>query len=381
MECEDYFSHAPPYEGTGDRCKNTEIDSDVTLQMMILGLTNIVCGVFNLILTGRHIKRCGPRAALLINTFFPVLRVIVQSVAVGVGSGTGIFLMQVSQLIAILGGPAGYPLVLNTALVEAVEPAQRTASFGRLQGGCFIGTALGFLLGGIVGEVTTIRRPFDITAVLLAFCFVYCYLLIPYIDPNSMGGADKKPSSSQKKPKSFWAILGPKRLRLQDGRVIKSWSVSILALGVFIAGLAVGYAPVLIQMYSITVLDFSPSANSGFMFLNGSIRGLFLIFVFPRIIAWGRKRFAPVNDAPQPQPTQDEAIPTEPEGIGPVVENAVAPEPVKPPQLVEEDAGAAFDLLFLRCSMIGDTFITGCIGFASQPWHIYLSECSKSFFT
>lgn len=374
MECEEFYTIHPPYEGTGDRCKRPEIESGAAVQMMFVGLSAIVCGVLNLIVVGLQIRRWGPRMAMLINTLFPILRVYLQSVAVGIGFKAGMILMQLSQIVSIIGGPAGYMLVLNTAIAEVVEPAKRTGSFGKLQGGSFFGTAVGFLLGGVVGEMTSIRTPFDIAAGLLTFCFIYCLFLMPYIDPNSLGGADKDPSSPRKKPQSLVSVLGPRKLRLKDGRIITYWGLPLLTLGVFIAGLAVGYAATLTQMFSLTVLNFSPSANSGFMFLNGAVRGLFLIFVFPRIIAWGRRRLAPVKDSPKPQPAKTATIPTEPLDMPPIADGVVEQEPVNPPEPVDQSAGAAFDLIFLRWSMCGDAFTTGCIGFATKPWHIYLGR-------
>ncbi|KAI1845876.1 hypothetical protein JX266_007963 [Neoarthrinium moseri] len=372
MECEEFYKHAPPYEGVGDRCNEYQIDSGTALQMMILGLSNIVCGVINLFLTGMYIRRRGPHFALMLNTFFPILRVTMQAIGVGVGFRTGIVLVQVSQVMAIVGGPAGYLLVLNTAIAEVVEPSQRTGAFGKLQGAAMFGTAVGYLQGGIVGEMTAIIRPFEITAGLLALSCIYCFFCTPYIDPKTLGAGDQKKPSSVKKGKSPFAVLGPQMRRLRDGSLVKFYSVPILALGVFVAVLAVGYGPILTQMYALTVLNFAPKENSFFMFLTASVRGLFLMFAFPRIITWGRKWQAPKKDAKQPDPVLVESIPTEPQDMDPV---SALPEqePVNPPKPVDEDAGAAFDLWFLRVSMLGDALLTGCIGFASQSWHIYLA--------
>ncbi|KAF3024817.1 hypothetical protein E8E14_009750 [Neopestalotiopsis sp. 37M] len=382
MACEDYYEHAAPYTGTGDQCSRPEIDASTARQVMILGMSTILCGILNLNVTGASIKNRGPRFALLVNTFFPVLRVTMQAVAVGIGSRTGIILMQCSQLFGIVGGPAGYLLTLNTSIAELVDPNQRTTAFGRLQGAAMFGTALGFLLGGIVGEATIIRRPFEITAVLLSVSLVYCAVFVPYIDPKTMGGADSKKGASAKSS-SVFHVLAPQTLRLPDGRTTRYYGLPLLAAGTFVAVLAVGYAPPLVQMYSITKLNFTPTMNSAFMFMSFTVRGVYLMFIFPEIIKWGRRWFAKSEEAVQEGPALTENLPTEPRDLGPIeaLPEAETLEPTNPPKPADEDAGAAFDLFFLRWSMLGDAIVTGCIGFSTMPWHLFLAGFLLPFFS
>ncbi|KAH8203715.1 hypothetical protein TruAng_002128 [Truncatella angustata] len=380
MACETFYGRGEPFIGDGDRCSRQEVDASTARQMMILGLSTIFCGILNLTVTGTVIRKRGPYFALAINTFFPILRVSLQATAIGIGGETGIILMQCSQVFGIIGGPAGYLLTLNTALAELVEPAKRTAAFGKLQGASMFGTALGFLLGGIVAEVTVIRRPFEIAAGLMTLCFIYCICFIPYVDPQTMGGDNKKGS---KKHPSFLQSLGPQTLRLQDGRSIKYYGLTLLASGGFVAGLAIGYAPVLTQLYSVTVLHFSPSDNSAFMFMTFTVRGAFLMFIFPQIIKYGRRWYAKSEAAAQTGPTLVETIPTTARDLGPfeAAPETEPTEPLNPPKPVDEDAGAGFDLFYLRWSMLGDVIVTGCIGFAHQPWHIFLAGAVLPFFS
>lgn len=58
--------------------------------------------------SGWQIKRWGPRAALVLQTSIPGLRVATQIVGVMVGGQAGIWIIQLTQVITILGGPAGY---------------------------------------------------------------------------------------------------------------------------------------------------------------------------------------------------------------------------------------------------------------------------------
>lgn len=64
-------------------------------------------GMVNLFVAGWQIKRLGPRSALIIQTFFPALRVASQALAVAIGSRTGIIIMQSTQAIGMIGGPSG----------------------------------------------------------------------------------------------------------------------------------------------------------------------------------------------------------------------------------------------------------------------------------
>lgn len=46
----------------------------------------------------------------------------------------GILIIQLSQIITVIGGPAGYLLALNSFATEVVLPNERTATIGRLTG-------------------------------------------------------------------------------------------------------------------------------------------------------------------------------------------------------------------------------------------------------
>ncbi|RYP37900.1 hypothetical protein DL767_002772 [Monosporascus sp. MG133] len=112
--------------------------------------------------------------------------------------------MQASQAITILGGPAGYTLILNTMTAEITEPAARTSTFGILQGVTMVGIALSYFAGGWVAEDLGIIRPFQLAAASLWFFCLYYLLYIPYIDPNTISGEKR-----ETKPKGATAFLGP----------------------------------------------------------------------------------------------------------------------------------------------------------------------------
>jgi hypothetical protein len=62
----------------------------------------------NLFLAGWIVKKVGPRAALLIQTLVPAIRVATQILGVIAGGKAGMLIIQCTQLITIIGGPAGY---------------------------------------------------------------------------------------------------------------------------------------------------------------------------------------------------------------------------------------------------------------------------------
>lgn len=62
----------------------------------------------NLFVTGLVVKKYGPRFALLLQIIVPAIRVSTQILGVIAGKSAGIMIIQVTQLITILGGPSGY---------------------------------------------------------------------------------------------------------------------------------------------------------------------------------------------------------------------------------------------------------------------------------
>lgn len=145
MECDVYYSHHPPYTGPGDRCSRDEITAGTATQFSILGMSTTFFGTMNLFVAGWMVKKWGPRRALMAQTFVPAVRVATQIWGVLAGGQRGITIFQLTQMITIVGGPAGYILIVNIIAGEVVEPARRTSVFGKLQGCIMLGNALGYL--------------------------------------------------------------------------------------------------------------------------------------------------------------------------------------------------------------------------------------------
>jgi hypothetical protein len=108
MECDIFYGKNSPYEGTGDRCRRNEITSGTAIQWSILGMSTTFFGIMNLFVSGWMVRRYGPRFALVIQTVVPAIRVALQIIGVQAGGQTGEIIIQTTQLVTILGGPAGY---------------------------------------------------------------------------------------------------------------------------------------------------------------------------------------------------------------------------------------------------------------------------------
>lgn len=406
MECDVYYETHPPYTGPGDRCALNEIAAGTATQFSILGMSTTFCGTLNLFVTGWTVKKWGPRFALVLQTFIPAIRVSAQVLGVIAGGNAGITIIQSTQLITILGGPAGYILVVNTIAGELVEPIQRTAVFGQLQGCLMLGQATGYLLGGMVGDEFGARMPFQVAFFLFLLSSCYAAFVLPYISPESL--TDGKRDARRRGVSGFLAplkIMSAQGLRLASGHVAKHYGVLFLCCGIFLGVLATGYAPLLIQMYATAYFDFSQADNGWLMSGNALIRSFFLFFIFPHIITRGRNWFLASwkGAAAVEQPSQAAAaaaskhhgdrrpseaggdglarVPSRPEQMeAPMAGNQVDEGPQSPSQhgdsAEEERVACRFDLFFLRWSLLVDGILTAGAALCTQKWHIYLGESS-----
>ncbi|EFY85356.1 hypothetical protein MAC_08605 [Metarhizium acridum CQMa 102] len=379
MECDVFYDTHPPYQGTGDRCSRNEIAAGTATQFSILGMSTTFCGTFNLFVTGWFCKRFGPRLALMMQTFFPAVRVLTQILGVIAGKSAGMMIIQATQLITILGGPAGYILAVNIIAGELVEPVRRTAVFGMLQGAIMLGQGIGYLTGGMIGDAIDIRAPFDVAFVSFLISCAYAYFCLPYISPESMSSAAKP---GEKDTGGFLAplrILLPQRLRHPNGKITKHFGVIFLCAGIFLGVLATGYAPLLIQMHATAEFSFNQADNGWLMSEFAIMRSVFLLFMFPPIISWGRgwitRRSACVS-----QPTTTENgnaepghIPVDPGEFDATVGQQADEEPVQFSMVEDDREASKFDLIFLRWSLVVDGALTTVAAFATQRWHIYLA--------
>ncbi|KAI0206976.1 major facilitator superfamily transporter [Astrocystis sublimbata] len=393
MECDIFYKHNPPFSGpVEDRCYRRAIDAGTALQFSILGMSTSLSGVLNLFVCGYFIKLWGPRWSFVSQTSLIGLRVSTQIIGVAVGGRAGELIFQICQAIGIIGGPRGYQLVLNTAVGEAVAAKDRTACFGRLQGAIMLGTAFGYLLGGVLGDIYGIRRPFEVAFFLYVLSTIYGAIFLPNKTVVSGSSAQKRSSRGLD---SFFAplkIIVPRKYRLASGNVVKNYGLVFLAVGIFLGVFASGYAPLLLQMYATSEFHFNTTENGYLMFGISSIRGLFLLFLFPKIITAGRAFFNGKTTQPQDENTErqlvnGEVTPACPEDMGTAgagggggeeeIEEEEAllqrgPEHERNEE-EEEDTGTGFDLMFVRWSMAIDALVTLLAGFSSAAWQVYLA--------
>ena len=240
------YSAGKGIENDSDRCSIHAIEASTALSVSLLGASTTVFGLLNLFLTSSLIKRIGVKPTLLIQVFFPALRLLVQNVGVEVWGNVGIIIIQCSQIVSIFGGPSGYLLVLNTFTTEIVEYEGRTAALGRLTGSMMFGSAFGFLLGGVAAEVFGIKAPFRLTLMLFLSACAYVALFLPHIPPTEAKFANTGSISGEKKRSTvsrFFSpltVFAPRKFIGRNGVIQTEYGAFLLAWGVFLGILATG---------------------------------------------------------------------------------------------------------------------------------------------
>ncbi|RVX72245.1 hypothetical protein B0A52_04449 [Exophiala mesophila] len=360
-----YFVHlsapAIPGPSSSDRCSVHAIEASTALSISILGATTTVFGLFNLFWTGYLIKRIGVKATLFIQVSFPAVRLFIQNVGVEVWGHAGINIVQSSQIVSIIGGPSGYLLVLNTFMTDIIEHEGRTAALGRVTGAAMAGSAFGFLAGGLVAEAYGVKIPFRLAFLLFAGAGFYVLTFLPYIPPAENKHLPPQSGNEEKKTRLLTRYFGPltvfmpKKFIGRDGLVRTEYGAFLLACGVFLGILATGYLVTLLQLYATDVFDFGTKQNGWLIFIFSMLRGLFLTFVFPKLIALGR-RLTSTQDANASKPSEQQPL---------------LPTPPSDPQVKSEQT-FAFDLTYTKASLLADGFLTLLCSFVHRGWQMYL---------
>ncbi|OAL34511.1 hypothetical protein AYO20_06141 [Fonsecaea nubica] len=364
-------------DGT-DRCSIHPIESATALSVSLLGASTTVFGTLNLFLTGTLIKRIGVKPTLLTQVFFPALRLLIQIVGVEVWGTTGIIIIQCSQIVTIVGGPSGYMLALNTFITDVVEHEGRTAALGRLTGSMMFGSALGFLLGGVVAEAFDIKAPFRLTLMLFLTSSAYVFAFLPHIPPQPRDiDADRTTARKTKMTSAFTKFFGPlmvfapRKFITRDGIVRTEYGAFLLAWGVFLGILATGYLPTLLQLYSTDVFDFGTQQNGGLIFMYSMLRGVFLTFAFPKFIAIGR-RWTMKREQQDLADTQEsrssERAPLLRDSRQQAGNGTHNPKDKETPK----EQTFAFDLTYTRFSLVADGLLTLLCSFVREGWQMYL---------
>jgi hypothetical protein len=130
-------------------------------------------------------------------------------------------------------------------------------------------------------------------------------------------------------------------------------------------------------VYSTDVFGFGTRDNGYLISLNSLLRGIFLTFIFPRIIAFGRKKLARRQDAKAATSAATSGVVTPNDAANPSeIETADAmeneQEPLQPVKLQSKQETFDFDLVYARYSLLLDGILTGAATFIQQGWQIYL---------
>ncbi|EXJ65346.1 hypothetical protein A1O7_01687 [Cladophialophora yegresii CBS 114405] len=356
--------------GTPDRCSIRPIESSTAMSVSLLGASTTVFGTANLFLTGTLIKRIGVKPTLMTQILFPAVRLVVQNVGVEVWGSTGIIIIQLSQIFTVIGGPSGYLLALNTFITEVVDYEERTAALGRLTGSMFFGSAMGFLLGGIAGESFGIKAPFRLTLVLFLLVCVYVFIFLPHIPPAEKIEDDADSMKAKKGTSAIGKFFGPltvfapRKFITRDGVVRREYGAFLLAWGVYLGILATGYLVTLLQLYATNVFEFGTKQNGALIFMYSMLRGVFLTFAFPKLIAIGRRVTSKREKREAPTPPEREPLLSASENSSLSSNN----KDEGPPQ----ERTFAFDLTYTKFSLIADGLLTLLCSFVRQGWQMYL---------
>jgi hypothetical protein len=130
-------------------------------------------------------------------------------------------------------------------------------------------------------------------------------------------------------------------------------------------------------MYSTDVFGFGTRENGFLISLNSMLRALFLTFMFPRIIAFGRKKVSCQQERKLAGSVATSGVvtptnPTDPSEIETADAMENEQEPLQPPKRQSKQETFDFDLTYARYSLLLDGIFTGAATFIWQGWQIYL---------
>lgn len=97
------------------------------------------------------------------------------------------------------------------------------------------------------------------------------------------------------------------------------------------------------------------------------------MFAFPRIIDWGRRRSSSGSKSSYSKVDTHSSIPIEPEDFEAIPVLQTEQEPIVTANSGSAEENLAFDLQFLKWSLIVDCILTGSAAFARKGWHVYLA--------
>lgn len=128
-------------------------------------------------------------------------------------------------------------------------------------------------------------------------------------------------------------------------------------------------------MYAAADFDFNQADNGWLTSEFAFMRGFVLIFIFPRIVSWGRSWFSSATPtAERFDPVSAVLLPSAPKQCHGRVEARIGGEALHLGTYEQGRSGRLFDLVFLRWSLVVDGALTTMAAFSTRPWHVYLGE-------
>lgn len=118
--------------------------------------------------------------------------------------------------------------------------------------------------------------------------------------------------------------------------------------------------PTLLQLYATDVFSFGTSENGWLIFVYSTLRGVFLAFAFPQLIAFGRKWTVKREEQEEEAARTSETQPL------------LTPQTGTDGMQVKTEQTFAFDLVYTRFSLIADGLLTLLCTFVREGWQMYL---------
>lgn len=268
-----------------------------------------------------------------------------------------------------------YQLCANSYVAILSSDEARTANFGVLGGIMMLGSGLGYSFGGLAERWFGYLAPFQLAFVLLVSCTLFGMFFLPYVPPSA--DATKERKGGFLTPLKTFV---PRQVVSPSGRTRKSYNLTFLGVGTFCSVLATGYVPLALQLVGTNLFGFTPDTSGYMMTLTLGVRAFFLALCFPKIISVGRRWFSGASSASAPGSPKPQAV-MHPEDVDQAEVADAAGQPVSDtaPALTDTAHGAAFDLVFLRYSILLDGILTGATTFLSAGWHVYLAASVLPF--
>ncbi|WVQ76106.1 hypothetical protein IAR50_005746 [Cryptococcus sp. DSM 104548] len=375
MTCDEYYKTHHWDGGEGDRCSVPKIEAESASQIALMSVITTSCTIGNLFFTSWFMKKYGCKAAMFQQTFWAALRNLTQIYSLTVGGGTGIKIIQTTQLFNTIGSAGGYQIASNMYVATLVAPEERTAMFGVLSGIIFMGSSAGYTVGGLLFNWFGLLAPFQAAFALLCFSTIFGSLFLPYIPPEE----SQQTSSPEKKSKSFLSplkIFIPAKKEV-GGKTKRDYNLLLLGCGAFFSVLATGYVHMALQLVGTDVFGFQPGESGVMLSLNLMVKAFFLSICFPRIITHGRRWLSPppISLPPTPLLEAEARVYDHPENASQAEEPDSTGFPQQDPSPAPTDTkhGSQFDLYFLRWSIFIDGLLTSLTTLSTKGWHLYVA--------